>query len=129
VYVDAEGLSASENKTIGALRDNAGSNTVIFRLNKNSSGVLRFQLRLYNNGAWSNYNYAISLDTWYKIKVKYDNVGDTWEWWVDDISQNSGSLTGTHRTGVQQWIFGFMLTSQAELGTIYYDLVEVKINE
>ena len=128
LYVEAEGLSNGENKNIGILRDSANNDVFRLRLNQNT-GQLRFNLRVYNNGSLNDYYTDIFEATWYKIKVKYNNVNDTWEWWVDDISQNSGSLTGTHYTGIQTWIFGFWWTSQARTGTIYFDLINVKINE
>jgi hypothetical protein len=125
LYVEAEVLSNGDNKNIGILRDSSSSNVIILRLNKNSSGELRINLRLYNDGSWNNNFYNISLNTWYRIDIKYDDINNTWEWKVDGTTQNSGSLTGDHRSGIQKWRLGFQTSSQAITGTIYYDLFNV----
>jgi hypothetical protein len=123
VYVEAEGLLASTDKDIGILEDSGGNDAIIFRLRKGSSGNLRFRLSLYNNG-WKNYNSTlISLNTWYKIDIKYDDASNTWQWRLDGVSQTSGSLTGTHRTGIQKWNFG--VQNQSRTATVYFDLVTV----
>ncbi len=87
-----------------------------------SAGQLRFNIRLYNAGAYQDYYADISLNTWYRIDIKYDDSSNTWEWKLDGVVQDSGNLTGTHYTGIQKWILGFMATSQPYTGTAYYDL-------
>lgn len=124
VYIEAEGLATSSDKDIITLEDNGGNNVIIFRLRKGSGGNLKFRLRLYNNGGWTNYiSTAISLNTWYKIDIKYDNVNNTWQWRLDGVSQDSGSLSGSHYAGIQKWNFG--MQNQSITGTIYFDLVTV----
>jgi hypothetical protein len=106
---------------------------IILRLRKGTAGNLRFRFSWYNNGGWGGNNYdstVISTNTWYKIDIKYDNTGSnpTWEWFLGDgitqVKQGGDSLTGTHRTGIQQWVLGFQ-GSQAYTGTIYFDLIKV----
>jgi len=131
VYVGAEGLGATKQKDICALSDGGVNNPVIFRLFKGSAGNLRFRLALYNDGVRTNYDSSvISLNTWYKIGIKYDNTNDTWEWQLNEAFQNDGSLGGAHGstghyTGIQKWNFGFITAGQAYPVTIYFDLVRV----
>jgi hypothetical protein len=126
-YVEAESLEADEQKNIGVFLDNGGNTVAILRLFEDSGGDLRFRLRQYNNGSFTNYDSgAISLDTWYKIQFKYDDSENGWEWRLDGTAQDgSGDLTGTHRTGIREWRLGFWLASQAETGTIYFDKFNV----
>jgi hypothetical protein len=124
LYVEAEGLNDGNSKVIGVLQDNSSNSVFILRLNQNT-GQLRFNLRIYNNTAWNDYYYNISLNTWYKIDIKYDDTTNTWQWRVNGISQTSGTLTGTHYTGIRTWNFGFGSAGQLFTGTIYYDLIRV----
>jgi hypothetical protein len=131
VYVGAEGLGLNSEKNIASLKDNGGNDAVIFKLFKGNAGNLRFRFSLYNNGVWYNSNStaAISLNNWYKIDIRYDNTGVTvWEWRLDGITQDSGNLSGTHRTGIQTWTFGFWQSSQTLTGTIYFDLIKANIS-
>jgi hypothetical protein len=130
LYVDDTGLTNDSSKNIGVLRNRIDENVFKLRLNKNVMGQLRFNLQIYNYGSLNNFWADISLDTWYRIEIKYNNKdgdpgNDTWEWLIDGVVKDSGSLTGTHRTGIQNWIFGFWDTDQAIPGTIYFDLVSV----
>jgi len=135
LYVDNVGLNNNENKKIGDLQDSYGNNVFAFRLDKDSSGQLRFNLRLvYKNGSsyYDDY-FNISSGTsakWYRIEVKYDNTtGNAYcEWRVDGVSQGSWTLTTAtqHYTGIQKWIFGFETSTIIKTGTIYFDLVKVR---
>ena len=130
VYFETEGLSNGDTKNITNIRDGSNANAIILQLNKNSSGQLRFNFRLYNDGGWNNNYYDISLNTWYRVDIKYDDTDSTWEWKFSDVIgtllyQINGTLTGDHRTGIQKWRLGFQTTSQALTGTIYYDLFNV----
>jgi hypothetical protein len=126
VYVGNEGLAVSTQKDICTLADGGGNNPVILRLFKGSAGNLRFRFRLYNNGVWTNYDSTvISLNTWYKIEIKYDDTDNIWECRLDGTTQGSGSLTGSHYTGIQSWNFGFVTSGQQYSGTVYFDLIKV----
>jgi hypothetical protein len=135
LYVKAEGLNNGNNKPVGALRDKDNNNVFIFRLNQ-EAGQLRFILRLmYNNGSsFTDDAVNISLNTWYRIEVKYDTTNpgatDACEWWVDGVPQGNSNLTslGVYYSGIQRWVYGF-LGSQTITGTVYFDLVTVNINE
>jgi hypothetical protein len=126
VYIGSEGLGLGDDKNIGGLIDGGGSSAVVFRLRKGTGGNLKFRFRLYNNGTSTNYNSSeISLNTWYKIETKYDDTNNTWEWKVNGVTQDSGTLTGVHRTGIQQWRIGLWQSSQLETGTVYFDRITV----
>jgi hypothetical protein len=71
------------------------------------------------------FNAVVSLNTWHKIDIKYDNTNDTWEWKFDGVVQDSGGLTGSHYTGLQKWFLGFADMTQQQTGTIYFDLFTV----
>ena len=91
------------------------------------SDNLYFQFRLYNDGDdnWYNSDNPINLDTWYKIDVEYDTVAETWAWEVDDVPQDSGTLTGTYRNGPRYFYLGD--ASYAKTLTAYFDLVSIDI--
>jgi hypothetical protein len=130
IYIETEDLVNGDTKNITNIRDGSNANAIILQLNQNNSGVLRFNFRLYNNGAWNNNYYDISLNTWYRVDIKYDDTNNTWEWKFSDVDgtllhQVNGTLTGVHRTGIKKWRLGFQTTSQALTGTIYYDLFSV----
>jgi hypothetical protein len=134
LYVGVELLSNTNYKVIGSLQDGSPTpkDVFIFRLNKNS-GQLRFNLQIYNNGVWTDYFYNICISTWYKIDVKYDNNNNTWEWRVNGETQPdptfNNTLTGTHRTGIRIWTFGFKRPASDTLrGTIYFDKIAVDTN-
>jgi hypothetical protein len=124
LYVANIVLNDGQFKTIGALRNSTNSDVFVFRLNQNA-GQLRFNFRVYNSG-WTNYYADISLNTWYRIEVKYNNISNTWAWRLDGATKNCGRLTGTHLTGIQKWGFGFWDSTQTITGTIYFDLIAVK---
>ena len=124
LYVE-DGLSVG-NKRIAVLLDGPGNEVVSFRL---TSDPLQLNFKVYNDGVSNSYYYPIDTDTWYKIRVKYDNNHDVYEWWVNDVSQGSDTLKGTEGTdyypGIQKWWMGFKQTTQTITGTIYYDVVIV----
>ena len=133
LYVEDEGLdNDGDKKKIGALEDSANNTVFIFRLYQ-SGDQLQFNLRVYNNDAWNDYYANISSTTWHRIEVKYDASNPTdpnaWEWRLDGISQDNGSLAGTYYGGIQEWNLGFMNGNQAETGTIYFDQVSVDNND
>ena len=122
VYVESEDLANGEFKNIAGWLDGSGNSVAVLRLNRGSAGNLKIRLRFYNNGGYGNYDSAtISLYTWYKVEFRYDYTQSTWEYKIEEDTRGSGSLTGTHRTGVKQWRLGFWQSSQAQTGVIYLD--------
>ena len=130
-------MADSSDKNIVLLQDNENQSAITFKLRKGGVGNLKFKVTLYNNGEPNN-NYTsslISTTTWYKIKIKYDNVNNEWGWWIEDELQDCGNgselgiLEGDRRSGIQKWHFGFSNDNQEQPGTIYFDLINVKVNE
>jgi hypothetical protein len=126
--VEAESLLNDEQKNIGLFQDNSGNTVAILRLYRSIEGDLKFRMRRYNNGGFNNFDSeAIELDRWYKIQFMYDDSENKWEWRLDDVLQDDGDLTGTHRTGIREWQLGFWQSSQAETGIIYFDNFSVGV--
>lgn len=123
--VEAEGLAEGQKKTIGSLRNQVGSAVWGFMLYKYQD-QLKFNVYLYNTGTWNQAYYDISLNTWYEIMVSYDDIWDSWQWWVNGASQNWGTLSGDHRTNIQNWSFGFEDPAQDRTATIYFDKITVQ---
>jgi hypothetical protein len=126
--VKAESLDGDEHKNIGVFLDNGANTVAILRLYESIEGDLKFRMRCYNNGSYTDFDSgAISLNEWYKIQFMYDDTENTWEWRLDGALQGSGALTGTHRTGIREWRLGFWQSGQAETGIIYFDNFSVGI--
>ena len=119
-YVADEGLADGDVKLIGRLKNSSNNDVFRLRLYQNA-GLLQFNIRLYNNDSYEDYFADISINTWYRIDIKYDDSGNTWEWKLDGAVQDNGNLTGTHYTGIQKWDLGFISASQLNTGTIYFD--------
>jgi hypothetical protein len=128
VYIESEDLAADGSyKDIATLYDSNASEGLTFRLYKGGQANLKFKFRLKNNGSTSLVytSTALTLNTWYKIGIKYDDTDNTYEFTIDDSTVSSGSLTGVHATGIKQWRLGFFDGSDAETGVIYFDELTV----
>jgi len=66
---------------------------------------------------------AYSLNTRYRVDVKWDTTNHLFQWWVDDVDQGSAALTAGH------YIQGIVACgdpyANAGAYTAYYDLVAV----
>lgn len=126
VMVNVDGL-APGGATILATGRNAASQVPWQLAVRRTAGYKRFQLSLYNNGSFVDYYFPaaddITFDQWYRMDIKYDNTGHTWEWRVDEDSKESGSIIGTHRTGPRYLQLGghdhdYTLTAYFDLANI-----------
>lgn len=86
-------------------------------LRSGSAYTLRVNIRN-NGGAQQVVNKSVSLDTWYKVDIKYDRTNTAYEVLVDDVSEASGSLTGDYALGLyfitmygMWWYDGFSCTA------------------
>ena len=125
VRIAAEGLTDSEFVYLFQGINNAWQQPISLYLEQ-SSGSLYFKFRLYNDGDPNVFYYSdntVSLDTWYRIDIKYDYTGETWEWRVNTVVQDSGTLIGTFRAGPRRWYLG--CASYAKTLTAYFDLCNV----
>jgi hypothetical protein len=126
--VEAESLASGEHKNIGVFLNNGMDSVAVLRLFKSTEGDLKFRMRPYNNGGFTDFDSgAISLNEWYKIQFMYDDTENTWEWRLDGVLQDGEDLTGTHRTGIREWRLGFWQSSQAITGTMYFDNFSVGV--
>jgi len=125
VRIAAEGVSAVASADLYSTQNAAFSLPFAIQLYKDGSSNLYLRLKLYNNGAFAYYNSdnIANLNQWYLIEVKYDYTGATWYWKIDDVSQDSGSLTGTYRTGPRYWYLGPKTVVYTM--TAYYDLFAI----
>lgn len=133
VYITSEGLSNSQFHYLFRTYNGSSQNVTNLRLNQNASGELRFQYDYWNNGGTSlSANYpnvalgagSISLNTWYKIELKYDATNSSVEFRVNGSTVGSaGTLTGSLRNPPRYIDLGndsFSYTLNA-----YYDRVAV----
>lgn len=100
----------------------------IKRQTEEGGGAPVFQTQLYNDGSNSYIQTSeISLNQWYKIRIKYDDTNHRWEFSVDGISSysqaNSGDITGIHYVGPRYIIIGD--NSNNKTCAFYADLVDV----
>ena len=130
-YVEAEGLENGSNKYIGTFQDSANNDVIRLRLNQNADQLrLRFSVYVNETDTYQDYFINIETGTWYRLEVKYDDTDNTWEARLFDVDgilldHASGTMTGTHYTGIQKWNLGFMQNTQTITGTVYYDLFVV----
>jgi hypothetical protein len=68
---------------------------------------------------------AISLDTKYRIEVEWNSDDDTWEWKVNGVSQDNGTLTSTHETNIDQLLIGHSAAGSTANFTAYVDNVAI----
>ena len=117
--VTSESLADSDANYTLHFWDGSWNDVLQFYLTQ-SGGQLMIELALYNNGSWHYYNANISLGTCYRLDWKYKTSDRTWAWKLNGVVQNSGSLTGSYRSGIQHFRLGQFWNSAAT--TIYFDL-------
>jgi hypothetical protein len=124
--VAAEAIGAVSSQTVLYTNNAAYNVPFSIQLYKDGSSNRYFRLQLYNNGANAYYlsDNTVNLDQWYCILVYYDDTSHLWSWEIDDVEQDSGSITGTHRTGPKYWYLGQLGTVSATM-TVYCDLFAI----
>lgn len=129
-YYRLNGLSNNAFHTVFVAQD--ASWHVTWRIDaKRSGGTYTLYLSLYYNGSLQEDvdSVNISLDTWYKIDVKYDVTGTAWEWRLDDVSQGSGSLTGSIAGGIQTLELKTTTWNASHAVTAYWDRIWIDSSE
>ena len=138
VYVNAHGLASGElmsfySSWLDGYADNISA--ISLYVDSYDSNNLKFVFEINDDGvgttsvAWPAAGSAIALDAWYKINIKYDVTGDTYEAKItpsggSEASVMSGSLTATHPTaGLRLIKLGN--TGDSETCNIYFDNVAV----
>lgn len=92
-----------------------------------TSGQLKWQLSLYNNGAWAYYTSNMAINTWYRLEVYNDVTNHLWGFKIDGAVIGSGTITGTHYGGVRYLELGSG-AGVAKAVTAYFDLVYLSSN-
>lgn len=124
VRVAAQGLGS--NQSMDLLRADNAAFSQPYTVQLFFAGGTDLQLRLsyFNNGAGATSTYGtLSLDTWYKVDVKYDDTNDTWAWRVNGTEVAGGALTGTTRAGPRDFLLGD--SDHGQTLTAYFDEVRV----
>lgn len=114
VVVTAESLANGNLANILIVNDSSFGAVYTLDL-KQVAGVLRFSLSCYHDGNYNGYDSltALSLNTRYRVEVKWDSANDVWAWRIDDVDQpnnvdstspvtSEGTLTSTHRTNIDK---------------------------
>ena len=91
----------------------------------NQSGTKKIRFEAYEDGTVSvcYSNNVIAEDTLYRIEVKWDSIANTWEWKINGVSQDSGSLTAGH-TEMGAILLGCTLSTHFPM-THYCDLIAI----
>lgn len=61
----------------------------------------------------------------YRVEVKWDAATDTWEWWLNDVSKASGSLTSAHVTAIDTLTIGSTAVAHSKTMTFYIDNIAI----
>jgi len=121
IYLSEEGLN--DNQLIQNLVLSDSSSLVCGRIDiAQIAGVLQIRFSYYSAGAVQSTAFVnFSLNTWYRIEFQYDITNLLWEWRIDGITKNSGSLSAATRTP-NGLLIGTVHTGSAQ-STLYTDLV------
>ena len=130
VVVDSEDLVDGEDIEIFKLWDGSGNLLMGISL-QHTSGVIKWQFRVNEDGTLSfmDAGDTVSLDTPYRIEMKYKPSDDTWEWKVDDTSKANGSLTSSHPTVANTLWIGIVEGAPDANAVIYMDLIAIDDSE
>lgn len=82
--------------------------------------IIRFKIDHDGGGLSIFASDPISFNTLYRVEWKFDISGNAWEWRINDVTQDSGSLTSTHATLLGEFALGF-IDSGIRTATIYLD--------
>jgi len=99
-----------------------------------TSWVNAFNIGIVDNGSLKAYvsgteitydELIISYDTWYYVEWKHDITGNSFEWWVDGVSQGTDSTINASVTGIEHVYIGWKKAADQNTGTIYFDLLDI----
>jgi hypothetical protein len=122
----AEDLGNGEETTLAQISSSTDFSTARWRITLyQTAAKLYFRVYVYTSGSLSLVDTSdqINQDTWYKISIKYDRTGTAWEWWLDNVSQASGSLSASLGDAPRYWWLGSNSDDYAM--TNYFDLIDV----
>lgn len=123
--VTAESLANGEANFMWAQQTVGGAATLIVgALIQNGLGQLQFRTSIYHDGSANDFDVDISLNALYRVEYEWDSTADTWEWWLDGVSQNSGTLTGSAATAEPRRIYmGAVGATVTAAATVYFDQI------
>ena len=125
----AESLADTEVNYIALFRDNLGADLYTLAIRDNA-GTPTLDVDIYHDGSANTYSAALSLDTRYSVEVYWNSTADEWEWKLDQVSQNSGSLTGAAATQTLDRIrVGAKASGVEASATFYLDNIGIDITE
>ena len=138
VVITAESLANSQDNTLFIVADSGWATAFNMIFHQDGIGNLKFILNSFHDGNYHSYIGfpTISLDTRYRIEIKWDATNDHWAWKIDGVSQpndqdasspvtTEGNLTGTHPTDCDQLVVGNWDASNDADVTHYYDLIAI----
>ena len=137
IVIIAESLTNGGSNRIFEIKSDAWQTVFRGRIKQNASGHLVFGLVPKHDGSY-NYYYGfpiLSLNTLYRIEVKWDATNDHWAWEIDGVNQpndqdtsspvtTEGNLTLTHPTDCSNLLIGNANSQDAD-STVYYDLIAI----
>ena len=143
VIIESESLSNDTLRRLSFLTNSIGFNVCEVRLNKDGSGNLRFRFTISRDGStWiSHYSInTVSVDTLYRIEIKYDADNDAWAWRIDGVDQpndidssdpieSEGTLTTGRKDDIRQLYVGADISDSGSAITCYIDNVVVNTEE
>jgi hypothetical protein len=97
VYVESEGLSDGETVNISSLLNTEGTIFVARIEMGQNSGQLQVRYGRYSSSVteWTGW-VNINTGQWYCFEYSYNTSAETWEWKIDGVSQDNGTLAETH---------------------------------
>ena len=133
--ITAESLANTQKNEVLALYDSGWAYAFEIRLYQDGSGNLKFRMGSYHDGN-IHYYYSfpnLSLNTRYRVEIKWDATNNLWAWKIDGVNQpndqdasdpvtTEGNLTGTHAINCDQITIGGYATVNM---TIYCDLIAI----
>jgi len=134
----AESFANDQGAALAVVYSDVVATVFVLYLSQDGSGNLKFFLISYHDGAWNKYVGfpTLSLDTRYRVEVKWDATNDHWAWKIDGVNQpndqdasdpvtTEGNLTSTHPTDTDYIILGNSGWDQDADTTICYDLIAI----
>jgi len=95
VIIESESLANSDSVHFLSTRDSQDEKFYQYILYKTSGGVLRIEAQIWYDGGSTNFESVdISVDTLYRLEMRWDITNTAWEWRVNDSTINSGTISG-----------------------------------
>lgn len=125
INISEENLSIGSNKCLICALDFIGNFVWRVLINKNTEGLLKFQLQVYNN---SNEYFTfpgdvVNNELFYLVEVKYDATNQECQFRVDEVTIETITLSRGYRSGIKELRIGALDPNNKNELTIYYDRI------